>query len=375
MRQTYSIAFYCRESKVSKKNGLSPLEMSLTINGKRGYVSLPRKEKPATFAKAMTSKRGNDIKEFCNIYYGKANTAILDLLREGCTLDVNVVKAKMLGVAEKKKTVLEFWNEFMLHISKRVDVDLQLSTYKKYLTAKEYFLSKINKDMPIDDITEDMLNDMYISLKKEKSINTAEKYMTRIKSCFIYHKKTDVFDNIKLIKEKKEVKLFTDADYHRVKNTNFQYDALNRMRDIFVFACSCGLSYSDIRELKPEDIKTDENGVVTIVKKRIKTGVVYYSVVLPDGVAILKKYNYQLPVISNQKGNLLLHSIENICHTSAPITFHKCRHYYCSSLIRAGVDATIVQKCLGHSSLKMTLGTYTHLVENDIKNGVLSKLK
>lgn len=374
MRQTFSIAFYCRASKVSKKTGLSPVEMSLSINCCRCYVVLPRKEQPSVFKKAMTSKRSNDIKEFTNLYYSKANSVILELLRENKPLDVDIIKCKVLGIEEKKMTVLEFWNAFMLHLAKRVDVDMQLSTFRKYSNTKDWFINKVGEKTPIDDVTEDILQDLYLELKKQKSVNTAEKYMTRLKSCYIFHKRQDVFDNIKLVKEKKEIVLFTDADYQVIKNTVFQYDALNRMRDLFVFACNSGLSYSDISSLSKNDIKVDETGNITIVKPRAKTGVTFYSVVLGDGAEILKKYDGQLPHISNQKGNLLLHTIQGICGISSPITFHKCRHYYCSRLIRAGVDATVVQKTMGHSSIKMTVGTYTHLVENDVKRAVLAKI-
>lgn len=375
MRQTYSISFYCRESKVSKKTGLAPVELSMSINGTRCYIALPRKETPTAFKKAIGSKRGNDIKEFCNIYYSRANTAILSLLRDGNDLDVGVIKARMMGVEQKKKTVNEFWNEFLQHLTKRVDVDIQLSTFQKYLTAKEYFIGMFGDSVAINEINADMLNDMYLRLKKEKSINTAEKYMTRIKSCFLWHKMGEVFDGIKLVKEKKEIVLFSDADYETIKNKVFQYEALNRMRDLFVFATNSGLSYSDIMSLERCDFNVDDDGNVTIVKQRHKTGVTFYSVVLPDGVEVLKKYDYQLPRISNQKGNLLLHTMQGICDITAPLTFHKCRHYYCSRLIKAGVDATVVQKCMGHSTIKMTIGTYTHLVEDDVKSGVLSKIK
>ena len=37
------ITFICRSSKVSKRNGLTPLELYVIIDGKRRYVSLNRK--------------------------------------------------------------------------------------------------------------------------------------------------------------------------------------------------------------------------------------------------------------------------------------------------------------------------------------------
>ena len=57
-----NIQFYCRACKADK-NGFSPIEVSLTINGKRTFIQLPRKERAADFKKAVESKRNNDIKE------------------------------------------------------------------------------------------------------------------------------------------------------------------------------------------------------------------------------------------------------------------------------------------------------------------------
>lgn len=374
MRQTYSIAFYCRESKVGKKTGVAPVEMSLTINGKRGYVALPRKEKPATFAKAMASKRGNDTKEFTSLWYATANNAVLELMRNGEVITVEGVKSKMFGVEEKKVTVLDAWNLFLKSLTKRVEVDMALTTYRKYMLTKEYFLKHIDANTPLEDVTREDIENIYLSLKKEKSINTAEKYMVKIKSCFRYNKAVDIFDGLKFVKEKTEIETFNQNDYNKVKNANFNMDSLNLMRDIFIFCCNSGLSYVDIENLSKEDFNIDNKGVVTIVKPRHKTGVTFYSVVLKDGVDVLKKYNFDLPKISNQVGNRLFHMIEGICGTSSPITFHRCRHYYCTQLIASGVPLSIVQKCMGHSKALMTMH-YTHLMENDIKKEVVSKLK
>lgn len=374
MRETYSISFYCRECKVSKKNGLAPIEMAININSKRTFINLPRKEVPATFTKAMTSKRGNSTKEFTNLYYIKVNNIILQLLKEGKPLVPQTIKEMLQGKEEKKLTVLEAWNNYIKSLTKRVDVDMALTTFRKYVLTKEYFLSKINPDTPIEDVTREEVEEIYLSLKREKSINTAEKYMVKIKSFFKFNKIVDIFEGMKFVKEKTEIETFTSKDYNKVKKASFNMDSLNTMRDIFIFCCNSGLSYIDIANLKKEDIRVDDKGSVTIVKPRHKTGVTFYSVVLKDGVEVLKKYDYNIPKISNQVGNRLLHIIEGICGTSTPITFHRCRHYYCTQLIACGVPLSIVQKCMGHSKALMTMH-YTHLVEDDVKKEVLNKIK
>ena len=46
------------------------------------------------------------------------------------------------------------------------------------------------------------------------------------------------------------------------------------------------------------------------------------------------------------------------------ITFHNLRHTHASLLLKQGIHPKIVSERLGHSSLQMTLDTYTHLLPN-----------
>ncbi len=45
---------------------------------------------------------------------------------------------------------------------------------------------------------------------------------------------------------------------------------------------------------------------------------------------------------------------------------HKWRHTYATELVRAGVDIHVVQRLLGHASIRSTVG-YTHLVVDDLR--------
>ena len=63
MRQSYSISFVCRASKTNKQ-GLAAVECSISINSTRVVFTLPRKEHPETFKRAMASNRNSDLKKF-----------------------------------------------------------------------------------------------------------------------------------------------------------------------------------------------------------------------------------------------------------------------------------------------------------------------
>lgn len=46
------------------------------------------------------------------------------------------------------------------------------------------------------------------------------------------------------------------------------------------------------------------------------------------------------------------------------IRFHDLRHTHATLLLQAGVHPKVVQERLGHSSIKITLDTYSHLIES-----------
>lgn len=374
-RQTFNVGFYCRKSKTNRQ-GLAPIELSINVCGERKYVALPRKERPDIFKKQASSKRMNATREFCALWYAKVNDAVLSLTTKSLAVTVDGIKAELFGTGDKRaETVLELWNRYLATLRTKVGVDIELSTYSKYTLCRDRFCSFIGNDKSVYDLSVDDIRSYYTNLKRTMSVNTTEKYMIKLKSCLRFASIEHLFDGIKIEKEKVEIELFTDDDYRDIRDRDFLFPHLNRMRDLFVFCCNSGISYSDLKSLTKDDFTVDVDGNVVVSKCRQKTGVRFYSVVLPDGIEVLKKYNYELPVISNQKGNQFLKVIAGICEVKTNVTFHKCRHYYATKLIRLGVDATIVQKCLGHSSVKMTLGVYTHLVESDVVKGVMSKLK
>lgn len=57
----------------------------------------------------------------------------------------------------------------------------------------------------------------------------------------------------------------------------------------------------------------------------------------------------------------------------AHYNFHSLRHTFVSRHIRAGINAKAVSAYVGHADLKMTLGVYTHLNEDDMRQVVVNK--
>ena len=105
---------------------------------------------------------------------------------------------------------------------------------------------------------------------------------------------------------------------------------------------------------RPADFQITEDGQYYIHDKRNKTGVFYTAVILEQGVEILKKYHFKLPIIGNHKLNVYLKTIRDLCGIDKPIFSHVARHTYATRCLKRGIRLEVVAKLLGHSTTRIT---------------------
>ena len=365
-RTTYSISFYCRQSKAAVKTGLAPIELSIIINGKRVFINLPRKEYPATFKKAISSKRTNQIKEYLEEVRIKFNDVQLDMMKNNIPLSADSLKEYYQNGGIKVYTLSDLFEEYRELLWKRVlSDDLSIKAYDKYRNAFDCFFKTVDKNMAVEDLTPSLIQNFIADCNVKYQPATTNGIVTKIKTVIIYAKdngkiKTNPFVNIKLHKVKKEIEYLTEEEINKLKTKEITIDRLNKVRDLSVFQLSSGLSYSDMSQLKKEDVQF-ANGMAYIYKKRMKTGTPYTSVILPDGVKILEKYNYQLPVITNQRLNDYLKEVQKICDIHKTLKTHLFRKSYATLLLNKGVRMETVSKAIGHSSVKISEKYYAQL--------------
>ena len=126
--------------------------------------------------------------------------------------------------------------------------------------------------------------------------------------------------------------------------------------------------------LVESDIQTNANGQRYIQKQRHKTGVTFTIPLMPKAIAILEKYNYKLPVLSNQNYNAYLKEIADICGIKQNVHTHIARHTFATIALNSGIPIEIISKVLGHSSIKMTQAHYAKLLDSTIISKVLEHL-
>lgn len=371
MRTTHSLSFYCRSSKVSKKNGLAPIEISLIINGQRVFIQLPRKENPELFKKSIESKKDNSIKQYINEVRIKFNDIELDMMRNNIPLTAESVREYYRSGGVKSTTIDDVWTEYLSIIKNRIGKTMTKMCYDKYISARNTMYEYIDKDTEMTAIRQSDIQNILVNLQSKYKESTVHSIMTKYKTVISFARdngKIDInpFVNIKYSRGKKEIEYLTDEEIKTLQNKEIDIDRLAKVRDIAIFQIASGLAYIDTVKLRKEDIHFTEDGTCYIYKERQKTGVDYTAVVFPEGVEVLKKYNYQLPNISNQKGNAYLKEIQTICGIDKNLHFHLFRKTYGTRLINSGVRLEVVSKCLGHSSTIVTQAAYSKLLKQSI---------
>jgi len=368
-RETWAINFYCRSSKTNRK-GLAPIEMSLVMNSERAFVTLPRKMLPKDFEKDMKQRKNNDTKDFCSLWEQKANTSVAELMRADKPLTVHSIKNAMLNGVKTTTLLSELFKEHLSLMAEKTKSGLTLGSYRKYERSFESFIKAIG-DKDVNEVKPSDV-ERFVALEKgTKQWETVRGECMRVKSAFLKFDadgklKANPWKSIKLPHPRQKIEILTEEEYNKIRDKRFDIPRLERVRQLFVLGCNTGLSYCDMMDLSLEDIKT-KDGIDFIEKPRRKTGVTFTAVILDDGKEILRNTDIDSLKLSNQRLNGFLKEVQDLCGIHHTLTFHKSRHYYCTRLLRKGINPTIVQRCLGHSKLTMTMH-YTHLVQSDILN-------
>ena len=375
-RQTFSISFYCRKSKADKK-GLAPIEISIVINGDRTYLRLPRKERPEDFAKAIGSKRDNEMKVYCENQRVRLNSIVEDMQFADIEITAENLKEcyKRGGVA-KFYTLGELWQDIIDNKkSEEATGDIQKDTFRRYTIARDAFYEATGYDRNTSAKSGDLqdINRLQQYLR-DKGIrqNTIYQYHARCKSAFLlaFNRgkiKSNPYATFKMNKgEKKEIIWLTTEELNVLINKDIRGERLAKVRDLFVFQCFSGLSYADMAELERHDYRKNDQGQIFIEKNRKKTGKKFLSMVLEEGKRILELYDYELPVLSNQKYNTYLKEIQDLCGLDKVLHTHLGRTTYVCYLYQNHVSIDTIATIVGHSTCRTTLRYYAKMDNKSI---------
>ena len=146
----------------------------------------------------------------------------------------------------------------------------------------------------------------------------------------------------------------TAEELKKVKDAQIYSETICRVRDLFIFQAYTGISYADLAKFNfKRDVQKRGNKYV-ILDIRLKTEENYFIVLLSPAMEILKKYDYVLPIISNQQYNLRLKIVADYAGLDRNLTVHMSRHTFATMCLNNGVKMENVSKMLGHTNVRTT---------------------
>ncbi|OJV39638.1 MAG: hypothetical protein BGO29_04630 [Bacteroidales bacterium 36-12] len=252
---------------------------------------------------------------------------------------------------------------------------ISISMYQKYsITLKK--LQKFRNEITFNDLNIDLLNDYSAFCKKTGNCqNTINANLKNIKYFvrLAYKKKMileDIFTDYKISNIQphrnflSEKELYKLVDYYKRKI--FTEKQLKILRP-FLFSCFTGLRFSDIENLRFDNIVED-----TIIIKPIKTSYLDKVVRIPlcqqaiDLIDFSIKRRRVFTLFSSQYINRELKNILDMVDIKKYITFHCARHTFATFYLRKTKDLTGLQRLLGHANLADTM-IYLHVIDDDLR--------
>lgn len=139
-----------------------------------------------------------------------------------------------------------------------------------------------------------------------------------------------------------------------------------RVADAFLFVCKTGLAYCDLAMFRSDrDITIVNSRRVTIVHRNKSTTPCFIPL-FAEAERLLRKYDGQIPVISNQKMNEVLKEIALAVGITKHMTTHLARKTAGTYLLNNDVPMGTVSKILGHRSILTTEKIYAHLLDETV---------
>ena len=225
---------------------------------------------------------------------------------------------------------------------------------------------------------------------KDHSANTVHRNVGLLKTFLYWALSKKYTYNNNFINFKKPPKFRTDEialNYQQVEEI-YLYDfsknkRLERVRDLFVFGCVTGMRFGNYSRISKQDIQGDFIRVVDLKSKSKKLSIPLNSI----SKAILEKYNYILPNISNQKMNEFIKEVfkemkftEDIKKTMKygdelvdkksefweRISSHTARRSFITIMKNNKVPDKVIMSYTGHTSLEVFNNYYRPSEEDKV---------
>lgn len=375
--------------------------MRITFNGEQVNFSInhriPQKYWNAKLSKSSKGYEGSkELNRFLQDLQFRAFDAYTTLEREQDDFTAKRIHDVMNGIGvESARYILDLWNEQVQDVKSRIGKNIAHTTYKKYITSQRLFTSFLLntyniRDLKISNLKKHHIESYYTYLIREREVshNYAIKHLYIFKTLVIRAidngwLKTNPYYRFSMAKRPVEREFLSMDEINRIAELKISILRLNKVRDIFLFACFTGLAFVDVQNLKRSEILQSPDGTWWIKTLRQKTKIRSTIPILNLPMTIINKHadlDTLLPeeniftVSSSQKVNSYLKEIADLAGIHKNLTFHIARHTFATTVtLQNGIPIESVSKMLGHTSIKTTQH-YAKVLDSKLKED-MARLK
>lgn len=223
--------------------------------------------------------------------------------------------------------------------------------------------------------------------------NTYARNLGLFKTFMFWAKKNKYTFNDTFIEFKKVEKVLTNQvaltmdDLNNLINHEFESKKLERVRDVFVFACVTGMRFGELSLISKSNVSDNH---ITLKEDKDKNKEVRSIPLTTLSRHILLKYDYKLPLIENQNQNKFIKDVfkemgynhkvqknttkgkENIKEDLFfydRISTHTARRTFITMMKRQGKSDKLIAKITGHTDMK-TLNQYYQVDDEQTKEAM-----
>ncbi len=378
MKSTFSIIFYLKRQAV-RKNGTVPVMGRITVDGTQTQFSCKITIDPKVWdtksgratGRSAAAIETNRMLDNMRVSINKHYREIMD--RDNY-VTAEKVKNAFLGLEHRCRTLLQVFKQHNEDYEKMYEAGMKAkATLLKYQCVyrhlEEFIYQRYHvKDIALKELTPAFISDFDIFLRTEKNCctNTVWLYLCPLRtmvSIAISNEwlSRDPFRDYEVKKEqttryfltKDEIRLLMDGKLKNAKQELY--------RDLFVFCIFTGLSFSDMRNLSEENIRTYFDEHLWISINRQKTGVQSNIRLLDIPKKILEKYRglrEDGKIFSVPHYMTCLYGIRAVakrCGITKHLTWHMSRHTMATEIcLTNGVPIETVSSILGHKNITTT---------------------
>ena len=377
----------------TSKGEEGPIEVRVTINRKPYYINTGvRVRKGRLVGNAVRddedSHNADMLNERLTTIVGLVEREVNRCLEDQRPIDVAEIRRKVWDISpatddDKDTPTMVQWIKDYIKTA-----NISKSTVKRYITVCNC-LTDFGRMVRWEQLTVDNIYAWDVWLRQRPIPLTANQKAAGVEEAHIsndaaynYHKclkaavnkalkfgvvTSNPYDRLKGVfkRDKREkVDYLTEEQMQRIMElTPVPGSQAAMARDLFIFQMFTGLGYADTQVFDISQYR-EVDGRWRFIGERVKTGVPYVSMLLPPVVEVLKKYDWHVPIMNNQKYNQLLKAIGMVIGIER-LHSHMGRHTFGTWMLSNGAKIENVSRMMGHTNITQTQ-RYAKVLAKDV---------